>query len=149
MDFDIETLKKLIKDFDSDAECEELQKAYLSVFSQVKSFELREELKKLERLLNQKNLFDMAYAYRVGVSYAKHVPNINIYAQPLDAVVNTNRLYNIDEYDEICQEIKKQEKALYDMADGYTQSIDFLFEIYSYYNYELIKFTFTAAYRVR
>ena len=146
MDFDIEIFKKLLNEFEDDEECKDLQKEYLYILSRIKSIALRNELKKLERQLNQKNLFDMAYAYRAGKSYAKDGPNINIYDQPLDAIVNTNRLYNIDEYDEICQEIRKQEKALYDMADGYTQSIDLLFEIYSYYNYELIKFTFHHSY---
>ena len=149
MDFEIKTFKRLISAFEADKECKELQKEYSYILSSIKSIDLRNEIKKLEKLMNQKNLFDMLYAYRVGKSYAKVGRNINIYSQPLESIINTNRLYAIDEYYEICQEIKKQKNALYDTDNGYIKSIDLLFEVYSYYNYELIRFTFFSTYNER
>ncbi len=149
MDFEIKTFKGLISAFEADKECRELQKDYSYILSGIKSIDLRNEIKKLEKLMNQKNLFDMLYAYRLGKNYSKDGLNINIYSQPLESIINTNRLYAIDEYYEICQEIKKQENTLYDIEDDCIKSIDLLFEVYSYYNYELIRFTFFSTYNKR
>lgn len=149
MNFDVEIFRKLIKDFDADEESEELQGEYLSVFSHIKSIKLRNELKKLEKLLNQKNLFDMVYAYRMGGFYAKKHPEIDIRKQLLGDIADMGVLHSIDEYDAICQDIRHQRKNVYAATENEEKAVDLLLEIYSYYNYELIKYAFKSAYKNR
>lgn len=137
-----EIIKKTLSSFYSSFEYCELKSEYDDLYLKITYPALLSGLNTLEKLVNSKNVFEIIYSESIGEKYCGEQGRLysDLNDKGLDSVVNTNKLFAIKEYQLLTDEIKKQKLELILVANNdENRVLESIFEVYSSFNYELIK----------